>query len=104
VLGVNNELLQSCIHTLRGFLPFVLIFPWLDTLNGVVMAYGETKLMFGSQVANAIVTAITIVLLVMLLPKWNGVLGSLAQSAGLIAELIFLAWLFRRNHRSAETS
>jgi progressive ankylosis protein len=100
VLGVKGELLQDCIHAFWGFFPFVLIFPWLDTLNGVVMAHGETKLMFGSQISNAIVTAITIILLVLLLPSWNGVLGSLAQSAGLIAELIFLAWLFRRKHRS----
>jgi hypothetical protein len=99
VLGVKGELLQACIHALRGFFPFVLIFPWLDTLNGIVMANGETKLMFGSQIANAIVTAIIIVLLVLLLPTWNGVLGSLAQSGGIIAELIFLAWLFRRYHQ-----
>ncbi|WP_232058143.1 multi antimicrobial extrusion protein MatE [Cohnella abietis] len=100
VLGVKGELLQACIHALRGFFPFVLVFPWLDTLNGIVMAHGETKLMFGSQIANAIVTAILIVLLVLLLPSWSGVLGSLAQSGGLIAELVFLAWIFRRTHRS----
>ncbi|MFC5469489.1 multi antimicrobial extrusion protein MatE [Cohnella suwonensis] len=98
VLGVKDELLQACIHALRGFLPFVLIFPWLDTLNGIVMAHGETKLMFGSQLANAVITAISIVLLVWLLPGWSGALGSLALSLGLLAELIFLAWLFRRRH------
>jgi hypothetical protein len=103
VLGVKGELLQACIHAFRGFFPFVLIFPWLDTLNGVVMAHGKTKLMFGSQISNAIVTAVAIVLLVLLLPNWNGVLGSFAQSAGLIAELIFLAWLYRRNQLSIET-
>jgi hypothetical protein len=102
VLGVKDQLLQACIHALRGFFPFVLVFPWLDTLNGIVMANGETKLMFGSQIANAIVTAIIIVLLVLLLPTWNGALGSLAQSGGIIAELTFLAWLFRRYHQSAK--
>lgn len=100
ILGVKDDLLQSCIHALRGFLPFVLIFPWLDTLNGIVMAHGETKLMFSSQLANAIITAISIILLVVLLPNWNGALGSLAQSAGLFAEIILLAFLFRRGHRS----
>jgi len=102
VLGVKGELLQSCIHALRGFFPFVLVFPWLDTLNGIVMAHGETKFMFGSQLANAVITAVSIILLVLLLPNWNGVLGSLAQSGGLIAELLFLTWLFRRHHRSAK--
>jgi len=102
VLGVKDELLQACIHALRGFLPFVLVFPWLDTLNGIVMAHGETKLMFGSQLANAAVTAALIVLLALALPGWNGVLGSLAQSGGVVAEVLFLAWLFRRGHRPAK--
>jgi progressive ankylosis protein len=73
----------------------------LDTLNGIVMAHGETKLMFGSQIANASLTTVLIVLLTLLLPSWSGTLGSLAQSGGLLAELLFLAWLFRRNRRSA---
>ncbi|MFC4599967.1 multi antimicrobial extrusion protein MatE [Cohnella hongkongensis] len=102
VLGVKDELLQACIHALRGFLPFVLVFPWLDTLNGIVMAHGETKLMFGSQIANAILTALTIIMLVLLLPAWTGVLGSLAQSVGVAAEVLFLTWLFRRSRRTAK--
>ncbi|MFC4306238.1 multi antimicrobial extrusion protein MatE [Cohnella boryungensis] len=100
LLGVKDELLQACIHALRGFLPFVILFPWLDTLNGIVMAHGETKLMFGSQIANAVITGLLILLLVYLLPTWNGVLGSLAQSGGVFAELIYLTWAFRRSHRS----
>lgn len=100
MLGVKGELLTACIHALRGFFPFVLVFPWLDTLNGIVMAHGETKLMFRSQLANAVTTAIIILLLTLLLPNWSGVLGSLAQSGGLFAELIFLIWLFRRDHKS----
>ncbi|RKP54287.1 multi antimicrobial extrusion protein MatE [Cohnella endophytica] len=103
ILGVRGELLHACIHALRGFLPFVLLFPWLDTLNGIVMAHGETKLMFASQLANAALTAICIVLLVLFLPGWNGVLGSLAQSCGVLAELSLLAWLFRRRHLSGFT-
>ncbi|WP_372663919.1 multi antimicrobial extrusion protein MatE [Cohnella sp.] len=100
VLGVKGELLEACIHALRGFFPFVLIFPWLDTLNGIIMAHGETKLMFRSQICNAVVTGIIIVLLTLLLPSWSGVLGSLAQSGGLFVELFFLIWLFRRGHRT----
>ncbi|MFD0674310.1 multi antimicrobial extrusion protein MatE [Cohnella sp. GCM10027633] len=102
VLGVKDDLLTACIHALRGFLPLVLVFPWLDTLNGIVMANGETKLMFGSQIANAIMTVTLIVVLTIALPGWNGVLGSIAQSGGVAAELILLAWLFRRNHRTAK--
>ncbi|MFC5529134.1 multi antimicrobial extrusion protein MatE [Cohnella yongneupensis] len=102
VLGVKDELLRASIHALRGFLPLVFVFPWLDTLNGIVMAHGETKLMFGSQLANAITTVATIVALAFALPDWNGALGSMAQSGGVAVELVFLAWLFRRNHRAAK--
>ncbi|XID93654.1 multi antimicrobial extrusion protein MatE [Paenibacillaceae bacterium WGS1546] len=102
ILGVKDELLSACIHALRGFLPFILVYPWLDTLNGIVMANGETKLMFGSQIGNAAFTGVLIVVLVLLLPSWNGALGSLAQSGGVVAELLILAWLFRRGHRPAK--
>lgn len=98
-LGVRGELLEASIHALRGYLPLVLFFPWLDSLNGFVMADGETKLMFGSQISNAAVTVFLIVLLTVLLPQWSGVLGSLAQSGGVAAELALLAWLYRRNRR-----
>ncbi len=103
VLGVKDELLDACIDALRGFLPFVFIFPWLDTLNGIVMANGETKLMFGSQLANALATVSLIVLLTIALPDRHGVLGSLAQSGGVVAELLTLFWLFQRNRRFAKT-
>lgn len=102
VLGAKGELLEASIHALPGFLPVVLVFPWLDTLNGIVMSNGETKLMFGSQLANAITTVTTIVVLTMVLPSWNGVLGSMAQSAGVFVELLFLVWLFRRSHRTVK--
>jgi len=99
VLGVKDDLLNACIHALRGFLPFVIVFPWLDTLNGIVMAHGETKFMFGSQIANAATTSVLIIILVLALPDWNGALGSLSQSCGIFAELVFLGWLFRKNHK-----
>jgi Na+-driven multidrug efflux pump len=102
VLGVKGDLLTACIHALRGFFPFVLVFPWLDTLNGIVMAHGETKLMFRSQIANAITTATLIIALTLFLPNWSGVLGSLSQSGGLLAELLILVWLFRRDHQATE--
>ncbi|MEK0314476.1 multi antimicrobial extrusion protein MatE [Cohnella sp. 56] len=96
LLGVEGRLLAESLTALRGFIPFVLIFPWLDTLNGVILSKGQTKLMFGSQTANAIVTTVLIVLLTLSLPGWTGILGALAQSGGLLAELGLLYWLFRR--------
>lgn len=96
LLGVEGRLLADSLTALRGFIPFVLIFPWLDTLNGIILSKGQTKLMFGSQTANAIVTTVLIVLLTLSLPGWTGILGALAQSGGLLAELGLLYWLFRR--------
>ncbi|WP_276352747.1 multi antimicrobial extrusion protein MatE [Cohnella caldifontis] len=102
-LGVRDELLDSSLQALRGFLPYVLIFPWLDTLNGFVMGRGDTKWMFASQTANATLTAVLIVVLTLSLPAWHGVLGSLAQSGGLAAELAALAWLYRKNRKLDES-
>jgi progressive ankylosis protein len=104
LLGVRGELLEASLHAMKGYLLFVLVFPWLDTLNGFVMSHGETKLMFGSQTANAVITTLAIILLAITLPRWSGVLGSLAQSAGVIAELALLAWLYRRNHKLRQRS
>ena len=99
LLNVEGELLHASLVALRGFLPFVLIFPWLDTLNGFVMGRNETKLMFASQLANAVITTILITALVLILPGWHGILGSLAQSGGLAAELALLFGLYRRNRK-----
>ncbi|MCC3376382.1 multi antimicrobial extrusion protein MatE [Cohnella sp. REN36] len=96
LIGVEDRLLDASIHALRGFLPFVLIFPWLDTLNGIILSKGQTKLMFGSQTANAILTTVLIVVLTLSVPDWTGTLGSLSQSGGIAAELLLLVWLFRR--------
>jgi Na+-driven multidrug efflux pump len=103
-LNVRGELRSASLHALRGFMPLVLVFPWLDTLNGFVMSRGETKLMFGSQIANAVCTTLLILLLVQVLPGWSGILGSLAQSGGVVAEPALLAWLFRRSSRNRERS
>ncbi|CAI6082529.1 multi antimicrobial extrusion protein MatE [Cohnella sp. JJ-181] len=100
LLGVEGRLLAESMIALRGFIPFVLIFPWLDTLNGIILSKGQTKLMFGSQTGNAIVTTALIVFLTLSLPEWTGILGALAQSGGMIAELSLLYWLFRRAVKS----
>ncbi len=101
LLNVRDELLHASLMALRGFLPFVIVFPWLDTLNGFVMGRGETKLMFASQIANAVMTTLLITGLVLALPGWHGILGSLAQSGGLAAELSLLAWMYRKNRKQS---
>ncbi|MDG0813644.1 multi antimicrobial extrusion protein MatE [Cohnella rhizosphaerae] len=100
LLGVEGRLLDESMIALRGFIPFVLIFPWLDTLNGIILSKGQTKLMFGSQTGNAVVTTALIVALTITLPGRTGILGALAQSGGMIAELGLLYWLFKRATRT----
>ncbi|WP_027094371.1 hypothetical protein [Cohnella thermotolerans] len=99
LIGVEDRLLDASINALRAYLPYVLIFPWLDSLNGIILSRGQTKLMFGSQTSNALITIVLIVTLTLALPQWAGTLGSLAQSGGIAAELALLYWLFRRSRR-----
>lgn len=99
VIGVEDRLLESSVHALRAFIPYALIFPWLDSLNGIILSEGQTKLMFGSQTSNAMLTLVLIVTLTLALPEWTGALGALAQSGGIMAELALLAWLYRRSKR-----
>ncbi|MBB6691307.1 multi antimicrobial extrusion protein MatE [Cohnella xylanilytica] len=100
LIGIEDRLLDSSIHALRAYLPFVLVFPWLDTLNGIILSSGQTKLMFGSQTANALTTIALIATLTLALPDWTGTLGALAQSGGIAAELALLYALYRRSRRS----
>lgn len=99
VFGVQGALLESSVHALRAFLPYVLVFPWLDSVNGIILSRSQTKLMFGSQTANAAVTVALIVTLTLALPQWAGALAALSQSGGIAAELLVLVWLIRRYSR-----
>lgn len=101
VIGVEDRLLESCVNALRAFIPYAFVFPWLDTLNGVILSQGQTKLMFGSQTSNAVLTLILIVTLTLSLPGWTGALGALSQSGGILAELALLYFLFKRTNRQA---
>ncbi|THF83855.1 multi antimicrobial extrusion protein MatE [Cohnella fermenti] len=100
VYGVQGPLLQSSVHALRAFLPYVLVFPWIDTLNGIVLSRSQTKLMFGSQTANAAATVVLVVSLTLALPHWTGTLAALSQSGGMVAELAVLLLLLRRASRA----
>jgi progressive ankylosis protein len=93
VMGVGENLLIASIYTLRVFMITSIIFPWLDFCNGIVMLRGQTKIMFWSQVANVIVTVIVLVICVAVVPHWNGMIGALGQSLGVVAELGFILYV-----------
>jgi Na+-driven multidrug efflux pump len=87
VMGVNERLMTESLHALRVFMLLVLLFPWLDFCNGLIMLHRQTKVMLVSQSANLAVTVISLFAAIALAPGWNSVIGALAQSLGLAAEL-----------------
>ncbi|MFD0698599.1 multi antimicrobial extrusion protein MatE [Paenibacillus sp. GCM10027628] len=88
VMGVNADLMKASLSTLRIFMVMTIVFPWLDYLNGIIMLRGQTKVMVASQSANAFITLITLITAILLVPNWNGMIGALAQSIGMLAELL----------------
>jgi len=76
-----------------------LIFPILDYLNGILMLTGQTKVMIWSQGANVLATLITLIFCIGLFPNLNGIIGALAQSAGIAGELVMVVYILRRNRK-----
>ncbi|MFD1991121.1 multi antimicrobial extrusion protein MatE [Paenibacillus nicotianae] len=99
IMNVNGELLTQSLYTLRAFVLYALVMPWLDYSNGLILLRGQTKAMFRSQMANAICTFIVLIVLLFIFPAWNGVIGALAQSLGLAAELAIITLVIRRTGR-----
>lgn len=99
IMNVNGELLTQSLYTLRAFVLYALVMPWLDYSNGLILLRGQTKAMFRSQMANAICTFIVLIVLLLIFPAWNGVIGALAQSLGLAAELAIITLVIRRTGR-----
>ncbi|MFD2699941.1 multi antimicrobial extrusion protein MatE [Paenibacillus shunpengii] len=98
-MNVRGELLEESLRTLRAFISFTLITPFLDYSNGLILLRGQTKTMFRSQTANAICTTIVLIILVLAAPGLNGVIGAVAQSTGLLAELLIVWMVIRRTNR-----
>ena len=99
LVGAEGQLLDASIETLRIFLLFALVFPWVDYFNGLAMLHKKTRFMMGSQTGNLAVTFLALIVLTAAAPGWNGMVGALAQSCGVAAELAVLAALIRRWQR-----
>ncbi|XEC93231.1 multi antimicrobial extrusion protein MatE [Paenibacillus tarimensis] len=95
IMGVDGRLQVGSLHSLQAFVLLTLVMPWLDAMNGLVMVRGQTKLIFGSQAANLSFTFLTLLLLVWLVPEWNGSIGAWASSVGVTAEIVFVALALR---------
>jgi hypothetical protein len=96
VMGANERLMQASLDALRVFMLMALVFPWLDFANGMIMMRGQTKAMVWSQGANMVLTVTLLTILVAVAPGWNGMIGALAQSAGLAAELGVVFYVLRK--------
>ena len=98
VMGVNSELMHASLLAMRIFMIMTIVFPWLDYMNGIIMLRGQTKIMVFSQTANAIVTVLTLFIAISNVPGWNGLIGALAQSVGMLAELTCRVLMYSNEH------
>lgn len=98
IMGVSEPLMIASIQTLRVFMIMSLVFPWLDFCNGLILLLGQTKVTVFSQSANLSMTLIVLIICAILTPGWNGAIGALAQSLGLLAELCVLIYVLRSVH------
>ncbi|MEK3724207.1 multi antimicrobial extrusion protein MatE [Paenibacillus sp. FSL H8-0034] len=104
VMGVNERLMHASLNTLKMFMIMVLVFPWLDYGNGLIMLRGETKVMVWSQSANVLITLITLTLCIAVSPGMNGMIGAFAQSLGMVAEAIVVGLVLRNIRKSGDRS
>ncbi|WP_419887284.1 multi antimicrobial extrusion protein MatE [Neobacillus niacini] len=91
VIGVNGRLLDASIQVFKVTMLMALVFPFVDYFNGLLMVYKRTKVTIFSQSANFVVTLISLVIGVNFAAQWNGVIGAIGLSLGLLAELIVVS-------------
>ncbi|HEY0828318.1 MAG TPA: multi antimicrobial extrusion protein MatE [Bacilli bacterium] len=104
VMGVNENLMMASLHSLRVFMLFTLIYPWLDSCNGILMLRGQNRFMIWTQGVNAGVTLLILILCISLTPGWNGMIGALAQSLGLVCEMGFVLYILKATAKSTPLS
>ncbi|MBS4220793.1 multi antimicrobial extrusion protein MatE [Bacillus sp. FJAT-49711] len=95
IMGVSGELLDQSLIALKFFIIFALCFPWLDFINGVLMLKGQTKVLQFSQAGNVFMTIAVLLFLLFVMPNGGGLIGSIAQSVGVMTETI-IAYIFMR--------
>ena len=96
VLGANERLVEASLQSLKVFMLMTLVFPFIDFCNGMLMLRNNTKVMVFSQSANLVITFLIVLIASAFVPAWNGVIGALAQSLGMIAELIVLFVILKK--------
>jgi len=93
VLGANDRLVKASLESLYVFMLMTLAFPFIDYCNGLLMVRKKTKVMVFSQSTNLIFTFLVLVFASAIVPHWNGRIGAMAQSVGMLSELCMLAFI-----------
>lgn len=91
VIGITGELYTATRDALIVYLIMALAFPWVDFMNGIVMAKRRTKWLTYSQIVNVTVTLAVLAILVRFFADWNGAIGAWAMSLGIIGEGLFVS-------------
>ncbi|MCL6572981.1 MAG: multi antimicrobial extrusion protein MatE [Bacillus sp. (in: Bacteria)] len=91
VMGVNGRLLDASLQVLKVFILMALFFPFVDFFNGLLMVQKQTKVTIISQSTNLIITLIVLIIASKYVAEWNGMIGAIGQSIGLLAELIVVS-------------
>jgi hypothetical protein len=104
VMGVNGRLLDSSLKVLKIFILMALFFPFVDFFNGLLMVQKQTKITIISQSSNLIITLVVLFIGSKYASQWNGMIGALAQSIGLLAELIVVSSIVNAIERSKGNS
>lgn len=100
VMGVNGRLLDASLQVLKVFILMALFFPFVDFFNGLLMVHKQTKVTIISQSSNLIITLIVLIIVSKYAAQWNGMIGALGQSIGLLTELIVVSSIVNSIERS----
>lgn len=96
IVGGEGALLDESLNALKMFVLMALVFPWVDYANGLAMLHRNTRFMMISQFGNVLTAFIVLLAAVITVPAWNGTIGALGQSCGVVAELAVILLLLRR--------
>ncbi len=96
ILGANERLVEASLESLQIFMLMTLVFPFIDYCNGLLMLKSQTKMMVLSQSTNLIITFLILLIASTFVPSWNGMIGAMAQSIGMLGELIVLLLILLR--------
>jgi progressive ankylosis protein len=105
LMGLSPQLIEASLNNIVIFILMAMIFPWIDYCNGLVMLKNNTGWFIISQGSNIAFTIIALFILTIWAPHWNGLIGALAQTTGVIIELMIIIFVVKKsNHEVNEVA